>query len=218
MNRWISRAGAVCAGMVAGWTATAAMAGPLQNGGFELPALADGAVQQVTPANWSWGGQPGFLFNVAGTAQTAADGVQFVDIGNTPATSLLQDFTVDVAGRYRLSWYDNAVAFFQVAPYRITVSQGLLDLDFDANEGLDGLWTLRTVELDLQPATTYTLAFSPGNIPGPLPAQDRFIDGVSLSAVQPPQPVPEPAGVWLLVSALAGAFGASSRRRSRRSA
>lgn len=198
----------VCAGIAIGLASSAAQAAPLQNGSFELPLLADGAVQQITPLGWSWAGQPGFLFNVVGTSQTAADANQFVDIGNTPAFSLLQEFSVSADGRYRLAWYDNAAAFAQVAPYRIEVGSGLVDLDFDANEGIDGTWNVRTVELDLLAGTTYSLVFSPRNIPAPLPAQDRYIDGITLA------PVPEPASAWLVLCGLVGILGVAARRRS----
>lgn len=194
--------------------APAATAGPVQNAGFESPALVDGAVQQVTPDGWAWVGPMGFVFNVVGTAQTAAEGSQFVDIGNTSSFSLRQAFTVALAGRYQLSWYDNAAAFFQVAPYQMTLGQGQPEFAFDANEGIDGTWNRRVVEADLLPGTAYTLAFSPRDIPGPLPAQDRFIDGFSITAVSPA--VPEPSVAWLVVAGMAGIV--SARRRLRTSA
>ena len=86
-----------------------ASAAILQNGSFELPVVANGAVVQTTPVGWAWDGPIGFLFS-SDAPGFAADGEQFVDIGNTSAFALRQDFSIAAAGLYRLSWADNAAA------------------------------------------------------------------------------------------------------------
>lgn len=173
---------------------TPALSNLIANGSFESPALAAGAVQQVAPAGWTWTGAPGFVFADAppGSAQ---DGRQFVDIGNTSAYGLQQSFSVAAAGDYRLTWFDNAATFAQVAPYRVTVTDGIADAQFDANQGADGAWNSRSLLVALA-AGSYTLAFAPVDVPFPLPAQDRLIDNVSLTAV------PLPAAGWLLGAAV----------------
>jgi hypothetical protein len=190
---------AILVGALTMATSTPAFSNLIGNGSFESPALPSGAVQQVTPAGWTWAGSPGFVFADAppGSAQ---DGRQFVDIGNTSAFGLQQSFSVAVAGDYWLTWFDNAAAFAQVAPYRVTVSSGVADAQFDANEGVDAAWTQRSLLVALA-VGDYTLAFAPLDVPFPLPAQDRLIDNVSLTAV----PLP-PAG-WLLVAAVAPLLG-----------
>ena len=40
-----------------------ASAAILQNGSFELPVVANGAVVQTTPVGWAWDGPIGFLFS-----------------------------------------------------------------------------------------------------------------------------------------------------------
>jgi hypothetical protein len=185
--------------------APAAFGSLVQNGSFESPGLPAGAVLQVAPTGWSWVGTAGFLFGAADGAIKAQDGQQFVDIGNTPAFSLQQVLTVGTAGRHVLTWYDNANTFFQVAPYTVTVSGVVADAPFDANEGIDGTWNERSLLLDLA-AGSYTLSFTPANIPGPLPAQDRFIDNVSLAVV------PVPPAFGLLGAALLGLAGLGRRR------
>jgi hypothetical protein len=184
---------------------TPAFSSLIGNGSFESPPLAGGAVQQVAPAGWTWTGTPGFLFAEAppGSAQ---DGRQFVDIGNTAAFGLQQSFSVDAPGDYFLTWFDNAAAFNQVAPYRVTLGGGIVDEQFDANEGVDAAWTGRSLLVSLA-AGSYTLTFAPVDVPFPLPAQDRYIDNVALTAVPLPQ-----AG-WLFAAAVA-TVAARRRRRS----
>ncbi len=181
-----------------------ASAAILQNGSFELPVVANGAVVQTTPVGWTWDGPIGFLFS-SDAPGFAADGEQFVDIGNTSVFALRQDFSIAAAGLYRLSWADNAAAFLQVAPYRFAVN-GVVNhgAQFDANEGVDGLWTAREALLQLAQGD-YQLVFAPVDVAMPLPAQDRYIDNVSLA------PVPVPAALWLLVPAVAGLLGMSRR-------
>jgi hypothetical protein len=188
--------------------APAAFSNLIQNGSFESPVLSSGAVQQVTPTAWTWTGNPGFIFNtIGGVSLVAQHGDQFVDIGNTSAFSLKQDFSIVNTGVYELTWYDNATAFFQVAPYSVTViGGGTPSTQYDSNEGVDGVWNSRSLRLNLI-AGDYTLAFAPLDIPGPLPAQDRFIDNVSLGAV------PIPGSVWLMSTALACLSGFSLKRR-----
>ena len=163
--------------------APAAFSNLIQNGSFESPALSPGAYQQITPTDWSWSGNPGFVFNtIGGGSPLAQHGDQFVDIGSTAAFSLKQDFSIVNSGVYELTWYDNATAFSQVAPYSVAVIGGdTTSAQFDSNQGVDGVWNSRSLLLNLT-AGDYTLAFSPVDIPGPLPAQDRLIDNVSLGA------------------------------------
>jgi hypothetical protein len=187
--------------------APAAFSNLIQNGSFESPALSPGAYQQITPTDWSWTGNPGFIFNtIGGGSLVAQQGDQFVDIGNTSAFSLKQNFSIVNTGVYELTWYDNATAISQVAPYSVSVIGGTTIEEFDSNEGVDGVWNSRSLRLNLI-AGDYTLAFAPLEIPGPLPAQDRFIDNVSLGAV------PIPGSVWLMSTALACLSGFSLKRR-----
>lgn len=170
----------------------------IQNGSFEAPALPAGSVQQVTPTGWSWAGSAGFIFATSAGTISASDGLQFVDIGNTSAFAIQQVIAVTEPGDYALTWNDNATAFAQEAPYTLTVSSGAAASRFDANEGIDAIWNSRTLLLSLAPGS-YTISFAPADIPGPLPAQDRFIDNVSMVSA-----VPAPPAFWLLVTALAG--------------
>ena len=165
----------------------------LANGSFELPDVADGNAQGVTPDGWGWAGNAGFVIDPAPGSLPAQAGDQFADIGNGSTFVLQQRFTVDVAGVYELAWYDNANAFAQQAPYRVDLGP-LQDVRFDANEGVDGTWNARRLRVALTPGLV-TLSFSPVDTPGPLPAQDRFIDDVSLSAV------PLPAALWPMAAA-----------------
>ena len=203
MNSSISLGKALLALQLAAATPLASAA-ILQNGSFELPVVANGAAVQTTPVGWAWDGSIGFLFS-SDAPGFAADGEQFVDIGNTSAFALRQDFSSGADGLYRLSWSDNAAAFAQVAPYRFAVT-GVVDHggQFDANEGVDGLWTAREALLQLAPGN-YQLVFAPVDVAMPLPAQDRYIDNVSLA------PVPVPAALWLLGPAVVGLLGMSRR-------
>lgn len=184
---------------------SAAPAAGLSNGSFEQPVVADGAALQITPSGWAWAGGIGFVINPSPGTLAAQDGQQYADIGNTSAFALRQDFSIDVAGRYRLSWFDNAAAFAQLAPYRVSFA-GLAPVDFDANEGVDGLWNARTLDADLA-VGNYTLLFAPNDIAGPLPAQDRLLDGVTLTTV-----VPLPPAVALFAVAGLGLTGRLRRR------
>lgn len=177
-------------------SAPAALCSLLENGSFEAPPIPAGSVQQATPSGWSWSGSTGFIFSSTAGSISAPDGQQFVDIGNTPAFSLQQVFAIAEAGSYLLTWTDNANAFPQESPYTVTVSGGASSR-FDANEGIDATWNSRSLLLNLAPGS-YTLAFTPADIPGPLPAQDRFIDNAALVAA-----VPAPAAFWLLGTAMA---------------
>lgn len=187
--------------------APAAFSNLIQNGSFESPALSPGAYQQITPTDWSWSGTPGFVFNtIGGGSPLAQHGDQFVDIGNTAAFSLKQDFSIVNSGVYELTWYDNAAAFPQVAPYSVAVIGGdTTSAQFDSNQGVDGIWNSRSLRLNLS-AGNYTLAFSPVDIAGPVLAQDRLIDNVSIGAI------PIPGSVWLMSTALACLSGFSLRR------
>lgn len=188
----------LCSGLTLGQPALAASANILDNGSFESPALADGVAASVTPTAWQWVGSPGFVINPASGSIPAFDGAQFADLGNTSAFSLRQDFSIAVGGSYDLTWHDNAAASFQEAPYTVVVSGASAGTRYDANEGIDGTWNARALRLDLEPGI-HSIVFSPADIPGPLPAQDRFIDQVSLVAS-----VPLPAAVWLFGAALGG--------------
>ena len=130
--------------------APAAFSNLIQNGSFESPALSPGAYQQITPTDWSWTGNPGFIFNtIGGGSLVAQQGDQFVDIGNTSAFSLKQNFSIVNTGVYELTWYDNATAISQVAPYSVSVIGGTTIEEFDSNEGVDGVWNSRSLLLNL---------------------------------------------------------------------
>lgn len=179
----------------------------IENGSFESPALADGAAFSVTPTGWQWLGSAGFVINPASGSIPAFDGAQFVDLGNTSAFALRQDFSIAVGGSYDLIWHDNADAFFREAPYSVAVGSALPATRFDANEGIDGTWNRRKLRIDLA-AGTHSLVFAPIDIAGPLPAQDRFIDQVSLVSS-----VPLPAAAGLFGIAIAGPGLAGLRRK-----
>lgn len=72
----------------------------IENGSFESPALADGAAARVTPTAWQWLGSAGSVINPASGSIPAFDGAQFVDLGNTSAFALRQDFSIAVGGSY----------------------------------------------------------------------------------------------------------------------
>lgn len=170
----------------------------IDNGSFESPALAEGVAASLTPTGWQWVGSAGFVINPASGSIPAFDGAQLVDIGNTSAFALRQDFSIAVGGRYDLTWHDNAVPFFQEAPYTVAIGSALPAARYDANEGIDGTWNRRTLRFDLA-AGIHSLVFAPADIAGPLPAQDRFIDQVSLVSS-----VPLPAAAGLFGVAIAG--------------
>lgn len=164
----------------------------LQNGGFEAPAIADASLQAVTPASWTGGAalmNPNTSGAISGNPFTwpqPAEGQQYDDIGNTPATPLSQAFTVTTAATYRITWQDNTglniVPGFRTAPYLVTLidgsSQQVFSLNLDSYHPT-GAWETRTTDRVLS-AGTYTLTFASQNSAN---RTDTLIDAVSVKAV-----------------------------------
>lgn len=164
----------------------------LQNGGFEAPTTVDGTLNRITPTFWTGGAaisNPDAAGGMAGNPFTwpqAIEGVQYADIGNTPATPLRQSFTVTTAATYRIAWQDNTglniIVGFRTSPYLVTVTDGasqtVVSLNFEAWRAT-GDWAARTTDHALT-AGTYTLTFTSQNQPN---GTDTLIDAVSVRSV-----------------------------------
>ena len=97
----------------------------IQNGGFELPVIANNSAQaNVTPTGWTW--TPvvgGFLFrgSIGPIWPLAVQGAQYIDIGNTASYALQQVFTVPHRQVVRMRWRASAAAGAVTSPYVMTV-------------------------------------------------------------------------------------------------
>ncbi len=97
----------------------------IQNGGFELPVIANNSTQaNVTPTGWTW--TPvvgGFLFRgaVGPIWPLAPQESQYLDIGNAGGYSLRQVITVPHRQVVRVHWRASAAAGAVTSPYIMRV-------------------------------------------------------------------------------------------------
>ena len=198
---------------------TAALANLIANGSFEVPAIADGTLQAITPLAWTGGAalmNPSAAGTFAGNPflwPQAPEGAQYEDIGNEAKYALSQNFVVADADTYLLLWQDNTALNiapgFQTAPYSVAIrdsaSTVVFTIALDSYHS-DGAWVARSVQQFLN-VGTYSLTFTSLN---QFNRTDTLVDAVSLAV-----PVPEPATSLLVTIGLSTLLGATKLRRSK---
>lgn len=188
----------------------------IRNGSFESPVLADGTFYFGSATSWTGGAfvdnpnAAGGLLGLGFTWPQAADGQQYVDIGDVAAYAVSQTFTVTDAGTVTIGWADNTalniVPGYKTAPYSVRLVDGSSAEVF--SQSLDsyhdtGLWQFRSVDLFV-PAGTYSISFTSLNVYN---GTDTLIDAVQISAV------PEASSAYLVSIGLLSMLGYGSLRR-----
>ena len=189
----------------------------ISNGSFESPAIPDGTYHAPPPTSWIGGvflDNPNATGKMAGLGFTwpqAANGQQYIDIGDTASTALSQAFVLTGTGTFTLSWQDNTglniIPGYQTAPYAVRLVNGSAQQVFIHNFDswrASGVWQARSIAQALS-SDTYTISFTSLNY---FNGTDTLIDTVQISSV------PEPTDAILLSLGLAGLFAFRARQRN----
>jgi hypothetical protein len=106
----------------------------IANGGFEFPQESAGTGTRGTPDGWAWASSIGLVMRPPfANFPPAAEGSQYVDIGNSPSFLLFQRFTNSITGTFTLRWTDSTAkpANFP-SPYSITLRNASSNIVFTA--------------------------------------------------------------------------------------
>ncbi|HLP84707.1 MAG TPA: hypothetical protein VK157_10195 [Phycisphaerales bacterium] len=165
----------------------------IQNGGFELPVIADNSTQaNVTPTGWTW--TPvvgGFLFRgaVGPIWPLAPQESQYLDIGNTNSYALRQVFTVPHRQVVHIQWRASAAAGAVTSPYFMRVLRASDGSPYYSIFGdaagpypLGDFWQTVISNYDFDPGQ-YIVEFQAQGLPNGF---DTLIDDVRFDALPEP--------------------------------
>ncbi len=165
----------------------------IQNGGFELPVIANNSAQaNVTPTGWTW--TPvvgGFLFRgaVGSVWPLAAQEAQYLDIGNAGTYALQQVITVPHRQLVRIRWRVSAAAGATTSPYIMRVrrvSDGSLAFavsdDAAGPYPLGEFWDTAAFDAEFEPGQ-YIVEFQARGVANGF---DTLIDDVRFEALPGP--------------------------------
>jgi hypothetical protein len=168
-----------CTGPV---SAQCAVPNAITNGSFEFPAMPSTGFFATTPTGWTWTNAPGgFIFRGSPAAiwPLPAVGQQYVDIGNTNAYGLRQQFTVDGNRLLDLSWQESCAVGCVTSPYRLHLLRGDGSTRYTFQNDFvftPGMWQTFSARIALEPGT-YTLEFRANGVANGF---DTLIDDVQV--------------------------------------
>jgi hypothetical protein len=187
----------------------------LQDAGFEAPSIAEGSMAYgAVGSAWEFGNRAGIARRASSPGMFAAVGgaqVAFLQAGDSlgSAGSLSQRVTLPQQGRYQLLYYDAGGAGAGGAGGNLAYDIRLGDQMVATGVGTSSGEPFRAQWFEFVAAAgSYDLTFAV-NASQPLGDTTAFFDRVELRLM-----VPEPGGLWLVLSGVAWRGVGRGRRRT----